>query len=70
MAKSKKELLAIRDESYRVPYAQVCRTCQHWHRYHWSDFGACRVVTIRMILHKETDPAATCDLWEGRSNDQ
>lgn len=70
MAKSKKELLAIRDESYRVPYAKVCRTCQHWHRNIRSYFGTCRIVTIRMSFHKETDPAATCDLWEVKQRDQ
>ena len=70
MAKSKKELLAMRDESYRVVHAEVCRTCRHWHRHIRSDFGTCRVVTIRTALHKETDPAATCDLWEGRKSDQ
>ena len=69
MAKSEKELLAIRDESYRVPHAEVCKTCRHWRGSIWSDIGACRVV-IKVASTKDTSPLGTCDLWEGQKNDQ
>ena len=71
MAKSKKELLAIRDSTYRVPFAEVCKTCRHWHRHPWNDHGACRAVSVRNVVTiKNTDQLGTCDLWEGKKNDQ
>ena len=71
MAKSKKELLAIRDESYRVVYAELCRTCRHWHRPGSGQYGLCRVVAERSGLPvRVTVPDGTCDLWEGKPSDQ
>ena len=69
MTKSNDELLAIRNESYRVVHAEVCRTCRHWRGSIWSDIGACRVVVSNVASTKDTSPLGTCDLWEGRSND-
>ena len=71
MAKSKKELLAIRDESYRVVHAEVCRTCRHWGRHPWNDFGSCRAISVRCdVIVKNTEQFGTCDLWEGQKTDQ
>ena len=70
MAKTNDELLAIRNESYRVIHAEVCRTCRHWHASIWSDIGACRVVIGKVASTKDTSPLGTCDLWEGQKSDQ
>ena len=70
MAKSNDELLAIRDESYRVVHVEVCKTCRHWRGSIWSDIGACRVVISNVASTKDTSPMGTCDLWEGKSSDQ
>ena len=69
MAKSNDELLAIRDESYRVIHAEVCRTCRYWHASIWSDIGACRVIS-NVASTKDTSPLGTCDLWEGKPSDK
>lgn len=70
MVEKNDERLAIRDESYRVVHAEVCRTCRHWHASIWSDIGACRVVVSNVASTKDTSPLGTCDLWEGRKSDQ
>ena len=69
MTKSNDELLAIRDESYRVIHAEVCKTCRHWRGSIWSDIGACRVV-INVASTRDTSPLGTCDLWEGKPSDK
>ena len=70
MAKSNDELLAIRDESYRVVHVEVCRTCRHWHSSRmWYTPGVCRIAESRdSRIDKETDELGTCDLWEGNSD--
>ena len=70
MRKSKEELEAIRNESYRVIHAEVCRTCRHWRGSIWSDIGACRVVVSNVASTKDTSPLGTCDLWEGKPSDK
>ena len=70
MAKSKQELMAIRDESYRVQRVEMCSTCQHWRPLR-SDHGLCLVVsTGDSPLMKLAHLTGKCDLWEGRSNGQ
>ena len=69
MGKSNDERLAIRDESYRVVHAEVCKTCRHWRGSIWSDIGACRVIS-NVASTKDTSPLGTCDLWEGQKSDQ
>ena len=69
MTKSNDELLEIRNDSYRVVHAEVCRTCRHWHSSIWSDIGACRVIS-NVALAKVTSPLGTCDLWEGKQRDE
>ena len=71
MAKTNDELLAIRDESYRVIHAEVCKTCNHWHRLRTSDNGLCFLATSRNTLTpKPASWIGTCDLWEGKQRDQ
>ena len=70
MVEKNDERLAIRDESYRVVHAEVCRTCRHWHASIWSDIGACRVISSNAASTKDTSPMGTCDLWEGKPGDQ
>ena len=70
MAKSNDERLAIRDESYRVVHAEVCRTCRHWRGSIWSDIGACRVISSNVASTQDTSPLGTCDLWEDKQRDQ
>ena len=71
MTKTNDELLAIRDESYRVVHAEVCRTCRHWGRHPWNDFGSCRAISVRnFVMVKNTDQFGTCDLWEGKPSDK
>ncbi len=70
MSKTNDELLAIRDESYRVIHAEVCKTCRHWRGSIWSDIGACRVVISNVASTKDTSPLGTCDLWEGKPSDK
>jgi hypothetical protein len=71
MAKSKKELLAIRNESYRVVHAEVCRTCRYWQRLLATEGGLCIIVNAgEALLPRRASPFGTCDLWEGRQNDQ
>ena len=70
MAKSNDELLAIRDESYRVVHAEVCKTCRHWKRLRTSEGGLCIIVADSAILPRLSSPLGTCDLWEGKQRDQ
>ena len=71
MAKTNDELLAIRNESYRVIHAEVCRTCRHWSRLRTSGNGACQIVNEGKSLSPLiTSPLGTCDLWEGKQRDQ
>lgn len=70
MAKSKQELMAIRDESYRVQHVEMCSTCQYWRRFR-SDHGLCLVVSAGdSPLMKVAHSTGKCDLWEGRKSDQ
>lgn len=70
MSRTNEELLAIRNESYRVVHVEVCRTCRHWRGSIWSDIGACRVVVSNVASTTDTSPLGTCDVWEGRKSDQ
>ena len=70
MAKSNDELLAIRNESYRVAHVEVCRTCRHWQRLTALEHGLCIIVADSAILPRMSSPLGTCDLWEGKQRDQ
>ena len=71
MAKSKQELMAIRDESYRVVHVEVCRTCRHWQRLRATEGGLCIVVNADSpLLPRLSSPLGKCDLWEGKQSDQ
>ena len=71
MAKSNNELLAIRNESYRVVHVEVCRTCRHWQRRLAFEYGLCFIVNAGDVLSpRQANPLGTCDLWEGKPSDQ
>jgi hypothetical protein len=71
MAKSNDELLAIRNESYRVVDVEVCRTCRYWHRLRVTEGGLCIVVNAgSAIFPRLSSPLGTCDLWEVKQSDQ
>lgn len=71
MGKTNGELLAIRNESYRVIHAEVCRTCRHWQRLRAMEHGLCIIVNAGDFLApRQTNPLGTCDLWEGKQRDQ
>ena len=69
MAKSKKELLAIRQSSYRLQHIECCETCRHyWQPYGCGyGFGRCEAIKLRgqTVVH-ECHALGTCDLWEGQ----
>ena len=71
MTKSNDELLAIREESYRVVHAEVCRTCRHWQRLRAMEHGLSIIVNAGDVLApRPTSPLGTCDLWDGKQRDQ
>jgi hypothetical protein len=71
MSKSNGELLAIRNASYEVVHAELCRTCRHWQRLRALEHGLCIIVNAGDVLPpRHTNPLGKCDLWEGKKNDQ
>jgi hypothetical protein len=69
MAKSKSELMKIRDETYCEPDHKRCSTCQHcWMYFLTVDLNArCQAIEIRgKIQQKDVFLFGVCDLWEPR----
>lgn len=67
---TKKQLLEIRESTYREPTAEkCCRNCRHYWNHFGSARGACRAVEIRGELKtKSVCPLGLCDLWEGKES--
>lgn len=70
MTKTNEELLAIRNESYRIVHVEVCRTCRNWQRLVATEGGLCIVDADSPLLPRLISPLGTCDLWEGKPIDQ
>ena len=61
MAKTKQQLIEIRESSYKPPPFERCVNCKHFGRYG----NTCHAIQIRnKIQSKKVSSAGVCDLFE------
>ncbi len=63
---TKKELVTLRDSSYRVQDVKCCQSCKHISR---SLCRKCLAIEVRGKFQlKDVELFGVCDLWEGRKD--
>lgn len=61
MAKTKQQLIEIRDSSYKPPPFERCVNC----KFYWPYGSNCQINHYRgRVVNKWVDPAGVCDLFE------
>lgn len=64
---TKKQLVTIRNQTYRAPSERRCETCKHY----WPYGSHCQAVLVRDRSEKfEVHPAGVCDLWKKGTPEQ